>query len=99
MSLRAELPGPFQFLALPVEAQRPLAGVLPADVRAEVQRILDGAARRVLRARLNAEPIVAAAGSDVGAKDDGGDQGTLLVEREAVPLSARADRHGRRRCS
>jgi hypothetical protein len=68
---------------------------LPTTIAAEVQRILDQAARRLLAARLDSDPIGATTGSDDSFADDGADERTLLVEGEQVPVSS-ADRNGRR---
>ena len=70
---------------------------LPKSITSEVQRILDGAARRLLAARLDRDPVAAAAGSDDGPLDDGADERAPLVEGEHVPVPARGDRHRRRR--
>ena len=55
--------------------------------RAEVQRILDAEARRVLAARLEGEAIVAATRSDKDALEDGLDDPATTFEAQAVPIS------------
>ncbi len=50
---------------------------MPPHVRAEVQRILDGAARRLLR-EANANPVNRATGQDVDTIDRRGDDPSLL---------------------
>ena len=54
---------------------------------AEAQRILDRAARRLLAARLDGDPVSAAAREDHGALDDGTDKSALLVESEQIPVT------------
>ena len=53
---------------------------------AEAQRILDRAAARILRARLDGHPAVTPSGSDDGAIDDNADQVALLGEGEEIPV-------------
>ena len=60
--------------------------VLPEFARAEVQRVLDGAARRLLAARINRDPVGAAARGDRDAVDDCADERAPLVEDEHVPV-------------
>ena len=67
---------------------------LPPDARSEVQRILDGAARRLVADELDRDAIGASAGSDQHAGDDGPDQGAPLVERQQLPVGRRADGTG-----
>lgn len=69
---------------------------LPASTATEVQRILDGAARRLLAARLDGDPVGPTTGDDYCLLDDGADQGALLVESEQAPV-ARGNGHRRRR--
>lgn len=71
---------------------------LPYFVAAEVQNILDAAARRLLAARLDGDSVGASAGSNVGPLDDGTDESTLLGEVEVVP-GVDGDRHRRQRGS
>jgi hypothetical protein len=60
---------------------------------AEAQRILDGAARRLLAARLDGDPVGPAARSNDSAIDNRSDEGAPLVKREQVPItSADSDR-------
>jgi hypothetical protein len=68
--------------------------VLPDFVRAEVQRILDREARLLLAARLDRDPVEAAAGGDDDPVDDGPNESTTTLEGEGVPV-ARRDGHGR----
>jgi hypothetical protein len=71
---------------------------LPDFVPAEVRRVLDGAARRLLAAQLHGDPIASAARGDTGLVDDRADKSALLVEGEPVPGATSGDRHsGRRR--
>jgi hypothetical protein len=71
---------------------------LPEFVRAEVRRVLDGAARRLLAAELHGDTVTPTAWSDAGLVNDGTDESALLVEGEPIPVAARADGHrGRRR--
>jgi hypothetical protein len=71
----------------------------PSDLspraRAEAQRILDAAARRLLAARLDGDSIRATAGSDSRTLDNSTDEGALLVDGELVPI-ADANGDGRR---
>jgi hypothetical protein len=65
--------------------------VLTPSARAEAQRILDRAALRLLRARLeearlDGDPAVTASGRDEGPLDHGTDEGSALVEGEQVPV-------------
>ena len=46
----------------------------------DAQRILDRAARRLLAARLDGDPVGTPAGADDGPLDDGPDQGSPLVK-------------------
>jgi hypothetical protein len=62
---------------------------LPASVLADAQRVLDAAARRLLAARVDGDAIGPAAGSDVGALDDGADESAALLESEQVPVPGR----------
>jgi hypothetical protein len=56
------------------------AGGLPPHVRAEVRRILDRAARRLLAEQVDLDSLGTAAGVDVGTLYDGADQGAPLGE-------------------
>ena len=67
---------------------------LSPSVAADARRILDQAARRLLAARLNADPVDATTRPDARLADDGDDQGALLVEGEVVPV-ARGNGNGR----
>jgi hypothetical protein len=60
---------------------------------AEVQRILDPTARRLLAEQLDRDALAASTtGMDDGLGDDGADDRALLVDRELVPVaSANAD--------
>ena len=66
--------------------------MLPARVRADVQRILDAEARRLLAGELDGDPVGTAAGSNPDLGDDGADQGAAGVERQAIPVPRGADR-------
>ena len=56
---------------------------------ADAQRILDRAAARLLRARLDRDAVGTASGRDDGPVDDGADQVAPLVEGEDVPVVSR----------
>jgi hypothetical protein len=55
--------------------------------RFEAQRILDRAARRLLAARLDADPVSATTGRDDGSLDHGSNQGAPFFESEQIPVS------------
>lgn len=61
---------------------------LPPHARAEVQRILDGAARRLLADELNGQPLGTATGIDGDALDRRPDQRSTLMEGEPTPVLA-----------
>jgi hypothetical protein len=61
--------------------------------RTEVQRILDGAARRLLAEEIDGDPLRSATARDGDALDDRADQVAPLVEGEPVPVRGRRDRH------
>ena len=63
--------------------------------RAEVQRILDAEARRVLGARLEGDAIVATTRSDEDALEDGLDDPATTLEAETVPVSGGVENDGR----
>ena len=65
---------------------------LPPHVRADAQRILDGAARRLLAEKLDRNPIGATARGDLRQIDGGPDQGASLIEGESIPVVRRVDR-------
>ena len=67
---------------------------LPPRARAEVQRILDGAARRLLAEQVDLDALDAAAGRDSDAVDGRADQGAAFVQREQVPILERRHGHG-----
>lgn len=71
-------------------AAQPPLNPMPPQVRAEVQRILDGAARRLLREGLNLDAArgVSAlhAAADGDAPDRPADERPLLVEGEVFPV-------------
>jgi hypothetical protein len=81
-------------VAFPLQATEVDVTQLAPSARAEAQRILDAAARRLLRARLDADSVGTATGADDGLSDHGPDQGALLVKGEVGPI-ARADRERR----
>lgn len=60
---------------------------LPPHVRAEVQRILDGAARRLLE-QANRDAAGAGAGINTDLLDDGFDEAALFLKGESVPVKA-----------
>lgn len=64
-------------------------------VSAEVQRILDGAARRLLADELNGDAVPSPAGNDNGSCDGGADERSLLAKRQPVPIVAHPDRQRR----
>ena len=59
---------------------------LPPEVVADARRVLDRAARRLLTARLESDAVGATAGAHNDAVEDGGDEGTVLLERELIPV-------------
>ena len=66
-----------------------MSETLPPLVRAEAKRILDGAAQRLLAARLDADALRFPSGCDLDALDDRADEGTALLEVEQIPAPAR----------
>jgi hypothetical protein len=77
----------------PVEAwlrAQPPLNPMPPRVRGEVQRILDGEARRLLRERLDADAAAHVRTAHVATDDDtpdgGADQSTLRAELERLPV-------------
>lgn len=58
---------------------------MPDHIRAEVQRILDSAARRILAER-EQEALDAAARADGDLRNQGLNKGTFLVKGETVPV-------------
>jgi hypothetical protein len=68
---------------------------LPPHVRAEVQRILDREARRLLLARVDGELVGPVSGGDVDALDHGPDQVAAPLEGDLVPVTVRLERKGR----
>jgi hypothetical protein len=70
-----------------------MTGSLPPHVQADVQRILDRAARRLLIEQLDRDAVATATRSDAHALNGGADQGAPLIERELVPIRRRADSH------
>jgi hypothetical protein len=68
---------------------------LPAHVHAEVQRILDGAARRLLAEQLDRDTLRATPpGHNRGALHGRTDQGALLVQGQAIPVRSGIDCYG-----
>ena len=65
---------------------------LPTRVRSEVQRILDGAARRLLAHELDSDAISAATGTDDDLVDGRTDECSPLIKREAIPIRRSVDR-------
>jgi hypothetical protein len=66
-----------------------VAVTLPPAVAAEAQRILDGAACRLLAARLDRDAVGPASRAHYGAIDDGANQSAALIERHIAPVSSR----------
>ena len=64
---------------------------LPPSVAAEVQRILDGEARRLLAAKLNGDPVPPLARRDDSLLDESPDESTLRVEGEDDEVLRPAD--------
>jgi hypothetical protein len=62
---------------------------VPSRVASEVERILNGAARRLLNEQINGDAIGASTGRDAGSLDSCTDQGALLIDREPIPIRAR----------
>ena len=72
--------------------ERPMrAADLPPHVRVEVQRILDGAARRLLADQLDRDPVRAPARRHHDPSDDGANDSAPLVERQRVPVRRPVD--------
>ena len=68
-------------------------GDMPPHVQREVQRVLDGAARRLLADQMNGDPLLNAGisvgrrtGANVGASNDRTDERAMLVGCETVPV-------------
>ncbi|MEA2551808.1 MAG: hypothetical protein QOE25_1577 [Actinomycetota bacterium] len=59
---------------------------LPLRVRQDVQRILDGAARRLLSEQVDSHTLGPSARADSDALDDRADKRASLDERQAVPV-------------
>src|SRR4051812_27587956 len=68
---------------------------LPSRVQTEVQRILDGAARRLLAEQMDGHAVAAAAGGYVDPLDGRADQRPALIDGQAVPVPRGVDGHGR----
>ena len=62
---------------------------LPPHVAAEVRRILDGEARRLLADEMDRDPVAPTPGGDLGPVHDGADQGTASVEGQTAPNPSR----------
>lgn len=67
---------------------------LPPHALAEAQRILDGAARRLLADRMDADPLGTLAGSNDDPLKRGDNEGPPLIEREVVPVVSRDGERG-----
>lgn len=67
---------------------------LGVAARAEVQRILDAEARRILASPLEGDAIVPAPGSDEGTLKDGLDDPAPAFEAQAVPTSGSVENDG-----
>lgn len=68
---------------------------LPEPVRAEVHRILQRAARRLLNADL--EAWAGPSGTHLNGRDQDADQVALLVNEQGIPIPRRVDDPRRRR--
>ena len=64
---------------------------LPPHVNAEVRRILDAEARRLLAEQLDRDAIGTTAGGDPGMGDGGADERTAGVEGQPVPIVGGVD--------
>ena len=64
---------------------------MPPRVRGEVERILNGAARRLLDEKLNGDTVSATAGPDGSLLDGSPNQSTALIECESVPVCVSTD--------
>ena len=76
------------------ERQRKREASMTPAARAEVQRILDRPARRLLDARLERQAVETAPGRDCDAEEDGLDKGSALVQVQEVPLPISVDDEG-----
>ena len=61
--------------------------VLPPHVQAEVQRILNAVARRLLAEQMNGDAPTPAAGVDGDPLARGADQASALLQRESIPIA------------
>jgi hypothetical protein len=59
---------------------------VPPRVQGEVERILNGAARRLLDEKLNGDTVSATAGIDGSLLDGSPNQSTALIEGEPIPV-------------
>lgn len=64
---------------------------VPPRVQSEVERILNGAARRLLDEKLNGDTVSATAGTDGSLLDGSPNQGAALIECEPVPVRVSTD--------
>lgn len=62
------------------------------SARAALERVLDGAARRLLREQLDADTLGPAAGPDHHSLDGGLDGGSALGQGEPIPVLDDVDR-------
>ncbi len=76
------------------EAKAGQVSNLAPSAAADARRILDQAARRLLDARLHADPVSATAGTDARLADDSDDQGALLLDGEIAPVTGRGNGDG-----
>ena len=67
---------------------------LPPGARAEVQRVLDRAARRLLADQFDVDSTGTAAGGDGDTLNSGADESASLVQGEAIPVSRDRDDDG-----
>ena len=67
---------------------------LPPGARAEVQRVLDRAARRLLADQLDGDSSGTAAGGDGDALDGGADESASLVQGQPIPVRRDRDDDG-----
>ena len=68
---------------------------LPPRVLAEAERILDGAARRLLAEQMDRDASGTAAGTDNGTVDGRADQCAPLTEAQPIPIGRRVDSDSR----
>jgi hypothetical protein len=82
---------PMEEAGLRAAEERPMT----PSARAEVQRILDAEARRILAASLEGDAIVPAAGSNKRAREDSLDDSAAPLEAQGVPVRGGVENNGR----